>query len=225
MNTITQTVDEGLRSYLIGVYNKMTTALLVTALTAWVAAPWVATLGSFNIVLVFLPLAFVLALNFMDRMSETVAHLVFYLYAAATGLSLSSIFLIFTLGSIVQVLLISTSVFAAASLYGYSTKRDLTSLGGFLFIGLTGIVVASVVNLFLGSSMLSWIVSVLAVLIFTGLTAYDTQRLSEEYYSSGLVYGFSSQARSSIFGALTLYLDFINIFIHLLQLLGQRRED
>lgn len=224
MNTTVQTVDEGLRQYLVSVYNKMTAALVVSAATAWVAQPLVASLGSWNLALAFLPLAFIVALQFMDKMSEAVAHLVFYTYAAVTGLSLSSIFLVFTLGSIVQVLFISTSVFAAASIYGYLTRSDLTSLGAFLFMGLIGIIVASIVNIFLASSMMSWIISVAAVLIFTGLTAYDTQKLKEEYESGGSVYGFSSQGRSSIYGALTLYLDFINIFIHLLQLLGQKKD-
>jgi FtsH-binding integral membrane protein len=224
MNTTVQTVDEGLRQYLVSVYNKMTAALAVSATVAWVAQPLVAALGSWNIALAFLPLAFILALQFMDKMSETTAHLVFYAYAAATGLSLSTLFLVFTLGSIVQVLFISTSVFAAASIYGYTTRSDLTSLGAFLFMGLIGLIVASIVNLFLASSMMSWIISVAAVLIFTGLTAYDTQTLTEEYRSGGSVYGFSSQRRSSIYGALILYLDFINLFIHLLQLLGQKKD-
>jgi len=224
MNTAVQTVDEGLRQYLISVYNKMTLALVVSATTAWIGQPLVPLLGSWAIALAFLPLLFVLALSFMDRMSEGVAHLVFYGYAVATGLSLSVIFLVFTLGSIAQVLLISTSVFAAASLYGYTTRSDLTNLGAFLFMGLVGILVASIVNIFLASSALAWIVSVVAVLVFTGLTAYDTQKLVEEYRSQGEVYGFKSEARSSIYGALTLYLDFINIFIHLLQLLGQRKD-
>lgn len=224
MTATVQTVDEGLRQYLVSVYNKMTAALVVSAITAWIAQPLVASLGSWNIALAFLPLLFIVALQFMDKMSEPVAHLVFYVYAAVTGLSLSTIFLVFTLGSIVQVLFISTSVFAAASIYGYTTQRDLTSLGAFLFMGLIGIVVASIVNIFLASSMMGWVISVAAVLIFTGLTAYDTQTLKEEYGSGGSVYGFSSQGRSSIYGALILYLDFINIFIHLLQILGTKRE-
>lgn len=224
MTTITQTIDEGLRTYLLSVYNKMTAALLVTALAAWIGQPLVPLLGSWMIAIAFLPLAFIIALQFMDKMSEGVAHLVFYTYAAVTGLSLSTIFIIFTLDSIVQVLLISTSVFAAASLFGYTTQRDLSSLSTFFFVGLIGLVVASVVNLIVASPMMTWIISMAAVLLFTGLTAYDTQRLKEEYLSGGSVYGFSSESRSSIYGALTLYLDFINLFIHLLQILGQRKE-
>ena len=224
MTTTVQTVDEGLRQYLVSVYNKMTAALVVSAVTAWISQPLVASLGSWNIALAFLPLLFIVALQFMDKMSEPVAYLVFYVYAAVTGLSLSTIFLVFTLGSIVQVLFIATSVFATASIYGYTTQRDLTSLGAFMFMGLIGIVVASIVNIFLASSMMGWVISVAAVLIFTGLTAYDTQTLREEYTSGGSVYGFSSQGRSSIYGALILYLDFINIFIHLLQILGTKKE-
>lgn len=224
MTTTVQTVDEGLRQYLVSVYNKMTAALVVSAVTAWISQPLVASLGSWNIALAFLPLLFIVALQFMDKMSEPVAYLVFYVYAAVTGLSLSTIFLVFTLGSTVQVLFIATSVFAAASIYGYTTQRDLTSLGAFMFMGLIGIIVASIVNIFLASSMMGWVISVAAVLIFTGLTAYDTQTLREEYRSGGSVYGFSSQGRSSIYGALILYLDFINIFIHLLQILGTKKE-
>lgn len=224
MTAITQTYDEGLRQYLISVYNKMTMALLVSAGVAWVAQPVVLALGSWMIGVVFLPFLFIVALHFMDKMSELVAHVVFYLYAAATGLALSSIFLVFTLGSIVQTLLVSTSVFAAASLYGMTTRRSLTNLSSFLFMGVIGLLVASVVNIWLASPMLAWVVSVVAVLVFTVMTAYDSQRLQEEYHSGGDVYGFSSQGRSSIYGALTLYINFINLFIHLLQILGQRKE-
>lgn len=224
MTAITKTYDEGLRQYLVSVYNKMTLALLVSAGVAWVSQPLVIALGGWMIAVAFLPLLFVVALQFMDRMSELVAHALFYTYAAATGLALSSIFLVFTLGSIVQTLLISTSVFAAASLYGMTTSRSLVSLGSFLFMGVIGLIVASVVNIWLASPMLAWVVSVAAVLVFTAMTAYDSQRLQEEYYSGGDIYGFSSQSRSSIYGALTLYINFINIFIHLLQLLGQRKE-
>lgn len=224
MTAIAQTVDLGLRQYLISVYNKMTTALLVSAAVAWISQPLVTYLGNWMIGIVLLPILFIFALEFLDRMSEFVAHLVFYAYAAATGLSLSTIFVVYTLGSVVQTLLIATSVFVAAVLYGTTTKRNLTSIGAFLFIGLVGVVVASVVNLFLASSMMSWIISVVAVLVFTGLTAYDTQRLTEEYLSGGEVYGFSSQSRSAIYGAVTMYLNFICLFVHLLQLLGQRKE-
>ena len=224
MTAVTQTIDSGLRQYLVSVYNKMTLALLVSSGVAWLAQPLVVTLGSWMIAIAFLPLLFVVALGFMDRMSELVAHVVFYVYAATTGLALSSIFLVFTLGSIVQTLLISTSVFAAASIYGMTTRKSLTGLGSFLFMGIVGLLAASVVNVWLASPMLAWVVSVAAVLVFTVMTAYDSQRLQEEYYSGGEVYGFSSQGRSSIYGALTMYLNFINLFIHLLQLLGQKKE-
>lgn len=224
MTAIAQTVDSGLRQYLVSVYNKMTLALLVSSGVAWLAQPLVVALGSWMIAVAFLPLLFVVALGFMDRMSELVAHVVFYVYAATTGLALSSIFLVFTLGSIVQTLLISTSVFAAASIYGMTTSKSFTGLGSFLFMGIVGLLVASVVNIWLASPMLAWVVSVVAVLVFTVMTAYDSQRLQEEYYSGGEVYGFSSQGRSSIYGALTMYLNFINLFIHLLQLLGQKKE-
>lgn len=221
------TVDEGLRSWMIGVYNTMIAGLALTGVTAWFAAPVVAALapsGLTMLAIALLPLVFIVALHFMDKYSTTLAYTLFVGFSVAMGVSLSSIFLTFTGASIVKVFFISASVFAAASMYGYTTNRDLTSMGAFLFMGLIGIIVASIVNIWLASSMMEWIISVAAVLIFTGLTAYDTQKLREEYMSGGNVYGFSSQERSAINGALILYLDFVNIFIHLLNLLGQKRD-
>ena len=221
------TVDQGLRAWMINVYNTMAAGLALSGVTAWFAAPVVATLSAnwvIMLALALLPLVFIVALHFMDRFSTTVAYALYIGFSVAMGISLSSIFITYTMGSIVKVFFISTSVFAAASIYGYSTQRDLTSMGAFLFMGLIGIIVASIVNIWLASSMMDWVISVAAVLIFTGLTSYDTQKLKEEYMSGGNVYGFSSQERSSVYGALTLYLDFVNIFIHLLQLLGQKKE-
>jgi len=220
-------VDYGLRAYMLGIYNKMTLALIVSALVAWFSTSFMLPIMTSivgGLIFSFLPLAFVIALMFMNRMPIQVAHTLFWAYAVSMGLSLSTIFQIYALDGIVKTLFISTSVFAAASIYGYTTNRNLTSLGAFLFMGVVGILVASIVNLFLASSMLAWIISVVAVLAFTGLTAYDTQRLKDEYYSRGEVFGFDSPEKSTIYGALILYIDFINIFIHLLQLLSGKKE-
>lgn len=218
------TLDEGLRQYLVSVYNKMTAALILSGVTAWLASQLITPTAILLVVFALLPLPFVFALSFMKTLPVPVAYLLFTLFSVSMGLSLNTIFLIYTLGSIVQVFFIASSVFAAASIYGITTRRDLTSWSSFLVIGLIGLIVASLVNLWLASSLVQWIVSVVAVLVFTGLTAYDTQRLQAEYLSGGEEFGYSSQEQSSIYGALTLYIDFINIFIHLLQLLGTKRE-
>jgi FtsH-binding integral membrane protein len=143
-----------------------------------------------------------------------------FVFAAAMGLSLSSVFAIFKMGSIVQVFFITAATFGAASLYGYTTKRDMTNIGSFLIMGVIGIVIASIVNIFLQSSMFGFIISCLAVLIFTGLTAYDTQELKNVYDSQ---YD-EEMEKSGVIGALGLYMNFINIFVHLLQIIGDKKE-
>lgn len=220
-------INAGLREYMLGIYNRMTGALAVTGIVAW----WGSTallplMHSWTwIVLALLPLVFVLILSFgMDRLSNTAANVLFWAFSASMGVSLSTIFVLYTTASIAQVFFITAGTFAAASLYGYTTGRDLTTMGGFLIMGAIGIFIASMVNIFLASSMMTFIISILAVVIFTGLTAYDTQKLKEEYFSRGEVYGFDSPTKSSIFGALTLYLDFINIFVHLMQLIGIKKD-
>jgi FtsH-binding integral membrane protein len=206
-------IDQGLKQYMIGVYNRMAGALAVTGLAAW----W----GSKAL----LPLAFILVLSFgITKLGNTAANVLFWLFSASMGVSLSTIFVLYTTASIAQVFFITAGTFAAASLYGYTTGRDLTTLGGFLIMGIIGILIASIVNIFVASSMMTFIISILGVVIFTGLTAYDTQKLKEEYLSRGEVYGFDSPTKSSIFGALTLYLDFINIFVHLMQLIGVKKD-
>jgi FtsH-binding integral membrane protein len=176
------------------------------------------------IVMALLPLAFILVLSFgIDKFSVPMATAVFYLFAVSMGISLSTIFVLYTTTSIAKVFFISAATFAAASIYGYTTQRDLTSMGSFLIMGAVGIFIAGIVNIFLQSSLMSFVISCIAVLVFTGLTAYDSQQLKEEYMSQGAVYGFDSAAKSSIFGALTLYLDFINIFVHLMNLIGDRK--
>jgi FtsH-binding integral membrane protein len=169
------------------------------------------------------PLAMVMVISFgIDRLRPATAQMLFWVFSALMGISLSSIFLVYTHTSIVRVFFITAATFGALSLYGYTTKRDMSGMGSFLFMGLIGIIIASLVNLFLASSMLQFVVSVVGVLVFAGLTAWDTQRLKNDY-----IYGYASQGgdiaeRAAITGALSLYLNFINLFTLLLQLLGQR---
>ena len=218
-------IDQGLGKYMRGVYNRMAGGLAVTGLVAWWAAAvqLPLMLGLLWIFVALLPFAFVLVMSFgMNRISNTTANVLFWAFSATMGVSLSTIFVIYTSASIAQVFFITAGTFAAASLYGYTTGRDLTTMGGILIMGLIGIILASIVNIFLASSMMTFIISLLAVVIFTGLTAYDTQKLKEEYLGRGEVYGFDSPEKSAIFGALGLYLNFVNIFQMLLNLLGDR---
>jgi uncharacterized protein len=169
------------------------------------------------------PLAMVMVISFgINRLRPATAQMLFWVFSALMGISLSSIFLIYTHTSIVRVFFITAASFGALSLYGYTTKRDLTGIGSFAIMGLFGILIAMLVNAFLGSTMMQFIISIVGVLVFSGLTAYDTQRLKNDY-----IYGYASQGgdvaeRAAITGALSLYLNFINLFTFLLQLLGQR---
>jgi FtsH-binding integral membrane protein len=239
-------VDAGLRAYMLRIYNYMSIGLAITGLAAlgvYMAAvtadpsAGVAKFGkeyltSFGYamyvspvkwVFMLAPLVMVFAISFgINRLRPATAQMLFWAFAALMGVSLSSIFLVYTHTSIVRVFFITAASFGALSLYGYTTKRDMTGMGSFLIMGLFGIIIASVVNIFLASSMLQFIVSVVGVLVFAGLTAYDTQRLKNDY-----IYGYASQGgdiaeRAAITGALSLYLNFINLFTLLLQLLGQR---
>jgi len=172
-------------------------------------------------VLMLAPLAFVFFLSFrVYQMSVSAAQLSFWLFAAVMGASLSTIFLVFTGASIARVFFITAATFASLSLWGYTTRKDLTGWGTFLFMGLIGIIVAALVNLFLASSALQFAISVIGVLVFAGLTAYDTQRIKDGYYA--VVGNAELAAKSAIMGALSLYLDFINLFTSLLQLFGDR---
>jgi FtsH-binding integral membrane protein len=219
--------DEGLRNFMLQVYNNMTIALAISGLVALglnfnqslMAAIW----GTgFKWIAIFSPLLASLAFTFFfDKMNSRTAQMALFAFAALMGLSLSSIFLVFKMGSIAQVFFISAATFGAASLYGYTTKKDLTSFGSFLIMGALGLVIAGVVNLFLQSSMFAFVISCLGVLIFTGLTAYDTQNLKTVYDAE---IG-DEREKAGIFGALQLYLDFINIFTSLLQLIGDRKND
>ena len=169
------------------------------------------------------PLVLVFALSFgIERLRPRIAQLLFWLYAALLGVSLASLFMVYTQTSIVRVFFIAAASFGALSLYGYTTQRDLTGLGSFLVMGLFGVIIAALVNLFLASSALQWVISIVGVLVFSGLTAWDTQRLKNEYIYFAMD-GAMAQ-RSAIIGALTLYLDFINLFTLLLQLFGERDD-
>lgn len=225
--TTREEIDQGLRSWMLGIYNKMSIALAITGVVAyWGSSALLPLMHSpFWFVIALSPIAFSLVLGFgMHKMSSGLAHVLFYAFAVVMGLSMSAIFAAYTGASIARAFFVSAATFAAASLYGYTTGRDLTSMGGFLMMGVIGIIIASIVNLFLASSMLAFIISIVGVIAFTGLTAYDTQKLKEEYMSNGEVYGFDSAEKSSIFGALTLYLDAVNIFISMIQLLGDRKS-
>jgi len=247
-------VDVGLRAYMLRIYNYMVIGLAITGFAALgiyllsvtgdasVAARnangavaalrngvYLTPLGYALFVsplkwlVILAPLGLVFFLSFRaESMRPATAQVLFWIYAALVGVSLGSIFLIYTHTSVVRVFFITAASFGALSLWGYTTQRDLTGMGSFLIMGLFGIIIASLVNVFLGSTMLQWLVSVVGVLIFAGLTAYDTQRLKAEY-----IYGAMEGdvlERSAIMGALSLYLDFLNLFTMLLQLLGTREE-
>jgi FtsH-binding integral membrane protein len=224
-------VDVGLRQHMLRVYNYMASGLALTGLVAYVVSsyalsdPQIARLlyGSpLKWVIMLAPVAVVfLFAARIQQMSYGTAQAVFWAYAGLMGLSLSSIFLVFTGESIARVFFITAGTFAATSLYGYTTRRDLSGFGSFLFMGLIGIVIASLVNMFIGSSALQFAISVIGVLVFTGLTAYDTQAIKEEYSE---VYDDGSIGKLAIMGALRLYLDFINLFVMMLQLFASQRE-
>ena len=224
----TAAVDEGLRSYMLGVYNYMTAGVALTGVIAYltfqlsVSNPAVAQLlyGSpLKWVVMLAPLAFVFYLSFrVHKMSPAAAQVAFWLFAAVMGLSLSTIFLRFTGQSITQVFFVTSAAFAGLSLYGYTTKTDISGWGSFLIMGVIGLILAALVNLFLASSALSFAISAIGVLVFAGLTAYDTQNIKDTYF---VVRGNSELvAKSAIMGALSLYLDFINMFTSMLNLFG-----
>ena len=235
----TVVMDEGLRAYMLKVYNYMATGILLTGIIALLTFKMsVVTndsgaivgltqignalyLSGLKWVVMLAPLGVVFYMSFgIKKMSASKAQTTFWVFASLMGLSLSSILLIYTGLSVTRVFFICSATFGAMSIYGYTTKRDLTKLGSFLMMGLIGIIIASVVNIFLKSSMMYFVISILGVLIFVGLTAYDTQKIKNMYSSSdtGELMG-----KKAVMGALTLYLDFINLFIMLLRLFGQRR--
>ena len=229
-NTERVSIDQGLRSYMLGIYNYMSLGLAMTGIVAYLASTSPELMRTIygneeshllRWIVMLAPIGFVFFLSFrISQIKASTAQLLFWIYAALMGLSLSFIFLLYTGMSISRVFFITAGTFAGMSLYGYTTKKDLTGWGSFLFMGLIGILIASLVNLFLASSALQFAISIIGVLIFTGLTAYDTQQIKQEYY-----YGGSSEdmKKKSIMGALRLYLDFINLFLMLLRLFGDRR--
>jgi len=230
-------IDAGLRAHMIRVYNYMMIGLALTGLVAWFtfSAAVTETGGALELtsfgqavfqsplmwVLILAPLGLVFAISFgINKLSAGAALALFFIYSGLLGMSLASIFLIYTQQSIMQVFFITAATFGAMSLWGYTTKRDLTGVGSFMFMGLIGIIIASLVNMFLQSGPLGWAISVIGVLVFVGLTAYDTQRIKEMYspMDDGTVAG-----RKAVMGALSLYLDFINLFLMLLRIFGNRR--
>ena len=219
-------LDAGLRAYMQRVYAFMAGGLALTGVVAYAAAAsgfYQSIAGTPLIWIIMLaPLGFVFALSFgIERMSAATAALLFWLYAAVMGLSLGGIFLVYTGTSIARVFFITAATYGAMSLYGYTTRTDLARFGAFLFMGLIGIVIASLVNIFLASRALQFAISIIGVIVFVGLTAYDTQRIKGMYLESdpGEV-----AEKKAVLGALALYLDFVNLFMLLLQLFGQRRE-
>ena len=218
-------IDEGLRAYMLKVYNYMGSALLLSGIVAYAVAHTPALMQAIfgtplMWVVMLAPLGLVLFLGArINKMSSGAAQATFWIFAALMGASLASIFVEYTQTSIVRVFMITAVTFGAMSLWGYTTKKDLSGMGSFLMMGLIGIIVASLVNIFLQSSMMHWVISVIGVLVFTGLTAYDTQKIKNNYYEGD---GEAVMGKKAIMGALTLYLDFINLFLMLLHLFGNR---
>jgi FtsH-binding integral membrane protein len=219
--------DIGLRNYFISVYNNMTLGLIISgAIAYWMStdAALMAAIWKTNLawLVIFAPLVMSLGLIFVfDSLSPFAARMFFYVFAAVMGASLSQIFMVFKLGSIFQVFFITSATFLVMSVYGYTTKKDLSSLGSFLLMGVIGLIIAGIINLFLQSPVMTFVISSIAVLVFTLLVAVDTQQLKDVYYST---FG-DEREKMGVLGALNLYMDFINIFINLLQLLGEKNSD
>ena len=244
-------VDEGLRAYMLRVYNYMAAGIALTGLVAYVLFTYSVTsdpalaaqvggrimqlhrgmyltqlghtlfVSPLKWVLMFAPLGLVILLSWrIYRMSVGAAQIAFWLYAALVGASLSIIFLVFTAQSIFQIFFITAAAFGALSLWGYTTKKDLSGWGSFLIMGVVGIILASIVNLFWPSGALRFAISVIGVLVFAGLTAYDTQQIKDNYYA--VMGDAAAMTKGAIMGALNLYLDFINMFVFMLQLFGNR---
>ncbi|MDQ0472234.1 Bax inhibitor-1/YccA family protein [Labrys wisconsinensis] len=219
--------DEGLRRHMLRIYNYMGLGLVLTGLVAFIVgttpALYVPIFSTpLKWVVMLAPLAFVLVFSFrMQSMSASGAQALFWAFCAVMGLSMASIFLVFTGASIARTFFVAAAMFGATSLYGYTTRRDLSQFGSFLIMGLIGVVIASLVNLFLASSALQFILSVAGVIVFVGLTAWDTQSIKEQYAEG---HGAEANQKLAVFGAFSLYLNFINIFQLLLSLIGQREE-
>jgi len=243
--TTAAVMDAGLRAYMLRVYNWMASGLLLTGVIAYgifstpalhqlfyrsgVTASGLAVRDqptALAMIAVFAPLAFVLVLSLgVNRLSRSTAQMLYWLFCAAMGASLTSIFVIYTGDSIARVFFITAATFAAMSIYGYTTKADLSRFGSFLIMGLFGIIIAGLVNMFLQSSALQFAISIIGVVVFVGLTAYDTQRIKATYVQYAYAEGTEGAAKRSVYDALSLYLNFINLFMLLLQLLGNRSNN
>jgi FtsH-binding integral membrane protein len=237
----TAEIDAGLRSFMLRIYNYMTGGVLLTGIMAMLTyrvpamqdllynivmtpnGPAIGGMTGFGWIVTFAPLGFVLVMSFgIHKLSARAAQGLFWAFSAVMGLSLSSIFFTYTGVSIARTFFVTAATFGALSIYGYTTKRDLTAIGKFLFMGLIGLLIAMVVNIFVGSSMMDFVISAAGVLIFAGLTAYDTQRLKNLYFQ---IAGQGELAsKMAIMGALNLYLDFINLFLFLLRFMGAARD-
>ena len=235
----TVAIDAGLRAYMLRVYNYMAAAVALTGVVAWATfqgsvvtndAGTIVALTSFGQaifmsplkwVVIFSPLVLVFAISFgIERLSLPTAQLLFWVFAALMGLSFGSLFMVYKGESIARVFFISAAAFGALSLYGYTTQRDLSAMGSFMMMGLFGLIIASIVNLIWPSGALAFAISVIGVVVFAGLTAWDTQRIKEMYDVND---DGTASGRKAVMGALSLYLDFINLFLMLLRLLGDRR--
>ena len=238
----TAVLDAGLRAYMLRVYNWMSSGLLLTGIVAYAIAntslislfyQQVATPRGIAIqptilgyAAIFAPLVFTMVLSFgVNRLSRSATQALFWAFAAAMGASIANIFLIYSGASIARVFFVSAATFGAMSLYGYTTRSDLSRMGSFLFMGLIGIIIASLVNVFIGSTALQFAISIIGVLVFVGLTAYDTQRIKGDYQQFAYAEGTDMAAKRSVFDALSLYLNFINLFMLLLQLFGNRNSN
>ena len=241
-SAVPHVIDQGLRSYMLKVYNYMASGVFLTGIVSLflfklsggydiqVTSSGITGLtgigkalfgSSLMWVVMLAPLGIVFYMSFgIRKMSAAKAQTTFWIFAALMGASLASIFLVYTGASITRVVFITAGTFGAMSIYGYTTKRDLTKFGSFLMMGLIGIIIASIVNIFMKSSMMYFVISIIGVLIFVGLTAYDTQKIKNMYLASD---DSEISGKKAVMGALTLYLDFINLFLMLLRLFGQRR--
>src|ERR1700722_9694047 len=243
--TTAAVLDAGLRAYMLRVYNWMSSGLLLTGIIAYTifSVPALHELfyrsgvtasgmvvrnqpTALAMIAVFAPLAFVLVLSMgVNRLSRSAAQALYWVFCAAMGASLTSIFVIYTNESIARVFFITAATFAATSIYGYTTKADLSRFGSFLMMGLFGIIIASLVNMFLARSALRFAISIIGVVVFTGLTAYDTKRIKASYVKYTNAEGAEGAAKRSVYDALSLYLNFINLFMLLLQLMGNRNSN
>ncbi len=232
-------IDQGLRAYMLRVYNYMSLGLVVTGLVAWFtySASFIEQGGRIvgltglgealftsplQWVVMLAPLAFILVLSFgITKLSVGMTQLLFWAFAAVMGVSLASIFAVYTGGSIAKVFFIAAAMFGSMSLYGYTTKRDLTQIGSFLVMGLFGLIIASIVNIIWPSGALGFAISIVGVLLFLGLTAWDTQKIKESY---SVGFGHEVLMKGAIMGALSLYMDFLNLFLMLLRLMGTQRN-